>query len=664
MLAGPPVCLLTSTHNDWTSHVCSARACYNVTGYGLCHGQMRPRRLCGRAGCLFPCLCTCAQVAASDVCEGTDVRALIGALLNVATQPKSQLGTTPAEHSVPAAHAQARTSAAAAAVAVRAAGRLCVLLDSCSAQDFLELCRAGERAPLSAAAAWLGHCLSPAATPRTTAAAGSGTRQGLRPPASADAVASARGSAAPGVTGHASAGGWEWPAEMPSSLKQEARTAARQLLVGSLERACRMGRVAPGHTPGWGFWASLDPSTLQQLLAQPVAGATGAPNPPRTIAASSTASAGATPEPQQQSATGPAGAVRRNTPQVMGASGSSSSSSSSKPCSKASGSRNQGAVVEALGYDEDGVSAVCTLHGMVHTPARSRTIHTVPSALLQLQGSSKLGWALFTRLPTSRPSLLPTTSCHGSGPLPKLNDSTCDANLPCRALQLRTVWDSRPKPAVAAARAAWKAVPLRERVSWSQTSTDVTVTLLLPPSGTRRSDVMVDLQCQRLTVRFGWCGRVLDGPLPRPIKVGGARASRHCRWPLGRIFALLPVRVVWLVPTHASGVGHWAMAAITWPDVRSHYAFPEATARSLLCRGCCSAAAAAPLFSVCCCCTCQLAGRRQHVGDGRGLPAGAACKGRRWSVVEQAIRGRGGALVPPGAKCKRSSEVGLPVAIM
>ncbi len=46
---------------------------------------------------------------------------------------------------------------------------------------------------------------------------------------------------------------------------------------------------------------------------------------------------------------------------------------------------------------------------------------------------------------------------------------------------LRTVWDSGPARHVAAARAAWRDVPLRERVAWTQTSTDVTVTLTLPP---------------------------------------------------------------------------------------------------------------------------------------------------------------------------------------
>lgn len=45
---------------------------------------------------------------------------------------------------------------------------------------------------------------------------------------------------------------------------------------------------------------------------------------------------------------------------------------------------------------------------------------------------------------------------------------------------LRVVWDSAPPAAVRAAREAWRAVPLRERVAWSQTSDEVNVWIKLP----------------------------------------------------------------------------------------------------------------------------------------------------------------------------------------
>ncbi|PNH03506.1 hypothetical protein TSOC_010430 [Tetrabaena socialis] len=82
---------------------------------------------------------------------------------------------------------------------------------------------------------------------------------------------------------------------------------------------------------------------------------------------------------------------------------------------------------------------------------------------------------------------------------------------------LRTVWDSGPRAEVAATRAQWAEVPLRERVSWVQTSTDVYVTVRLPP-GTRRAEVSVSLQPERLALRLGWCGRVVDGPLHRRVR--------------------------------------------------------------------------------------------------------------------------------------------------
>ncbi len=52
---------------------------------------------------------------------------------------------------------------------------------------------------------------------------------------------------------------------------------------------------------------------------------------------------------------------------------------------------------------------------------------------------------------------------------------------------LRVVWDSGPPPALAAARSAWAARPLRERVSWSQTSTELFVNVELPKGAHRET---------------------------------------------------------------------------------------------------------------------------------------------------------------------------------
>ena len=45
---------------------------------------------------------------------------------------------------------------------------------------------------------------------------------------------------------------------------------------------------------------------------------------------------------------------------------------------------------------------------------------------------------------------------------------------------LCVVWDSAPRPEVRAARSAWRAVPLGERISWTQTSDEVNVYIKLP----------------------------------------------------------------------------------------------------------------------------------------------------------------------------------------
>jgi hypothetical protein len=128
---------------------------------------------------------------------------------------------------------------------------------------------------------------------------------------------------------------------------------------------------------------------------------------------------------------------------------------------------------------------------------------------------------------------------------------------------LRVVWDSGPSEALRAARAAWRAVPLGELVSWQQSSGDLEVTFLLPPGeppppwasgcgagwarhlpassrtplpaspcrrplpshpspGTTKRDLAVLVRPDRLTVSLAWAGRVLDGPLTRGVRASEA----------------------------------------------------------------------------------------------------------------------------------------------
>ena len=69
-------------------------------------------------------------------------------------------------------------------------------------------------------------------------------------------------------------------------------------------------------------------------------------------------------------------------------------------------------------------------------------------------------------------SLLPSTS---SGPCFLMRTHPAPAR--------RVVWDNAPDARTQAARRAWQAVPLAQKVSWTQTSTDVDVTLVLPAGG-------------------------------------------------------------------------------------------------------------------------------------------------------------------------------------
>ncbi|KAJ9521076.1 hypothetical protein QJQ45_022828, partial [Haematococcus lacustris] len=86
---------------------------------------------------------------------------------------------------------------------------------------------------------------------------------------------------------------------------------------------------------------------------------------------------------------------------------------------------------------------------------------------------------------------------------------------------VRCVMSSGPSPALRAVRSAWSALPLAERVQWSQGADSVEVWLLLPP-GTAKHELSVGITATRLRVNLGWAGRVLDGPLTRSVKASEA----------------------------------------------------------------------------------------------------------------------------------------------
>ncbi|PNW80786.1 hypothetical protein CHLRE_07g329600v5 [Chlamydomonas reinhardtii] len=121
---------------------------------------------------------------------------------------------------------------------------------------------------------------------------------------------------------------------------------------------------------------------------------------------------------------------------------------------------------------------------------------------------------------------------------------------------LRVVWDSGPAPGLAAARSAWAARPLRERLTWSQTSTELFVNIVLP-QGTRRAEVSLTITPTRLTLRLGWCGRVVDGPLHRKV------APSDCIWTLeGHTLQVLLAK---------AEAGHWWRALFEGGEEKGLY---------------------------------------------------------------------------------------------
>lgn len=314
------------------------------------------------------------------MCEGSDVRALAG--LMVAPQPGS---TT----CMPGAATAPSAAVAAGVAAVRAAGCLCALVDTCGGADFKEvICRGGARAPLAAAASWLGLGLGLGLAP---------SRPGDQPAAHGSSGSSACVEETPCPA---------WLAAAAPGIAAEARRCALRLLLGCQDRARRMAsgsasaaaagaqRTQPPPALRWGFWSSLSRADLVRLeaLRQLPAAAGGGSRPDAHIAAPS-------PPPPPPAAAGgvslvSAGGRPARAPQQprLPASGHEGNSG----CGKGAGAGGG----EGEGYDEDG---------------------------------------------------------------------------------LRTVYSSGPTAAVAAARASWTAVPLRQRVTWSQTSTDVTITIKLPP---------------------------------------------------------------------------------------------------------------------------------------------------------------------------------------
>ena len=97
----------------------------------------------------------------------------------------------------------------------------------------------------------------------------------------------------------------------------------------------------------------------------------------------------------------------------------------------------------------------------------------------------------------------------------QLPDDNCDT--PEDITDLQDVFDSSPAMAVRSARAAWMNVPLKEKFRWDQTSSDVSLWLMVP-HGTKASEISVQVKPNHIVISLNWFGKVLDESLHASVK--------------------------------------------------------------------------------------------------------------------------------------------------
>ena len=109
------------------------------------------------------------------------------------------------------------------------------------------------------------------------------------------------------------------------------------------------------------------------------------------------------------------------------------------------------------------------------------------------------------------------------GTITEIFDDEMDSNLtkvreqPGESDELRVVWDNAPREEIKKDRNEWLNTDHRNKLSWTQSNTEVTVTIKVP-KGTKAKDLEVVVTPTRLLVKLKWYGRVFDGPLSRRCK--------------------------------------------------------------------------------------------------------------------------------------------------
>lgn len=462
----------------------------------------------------------CLQLAADDLCEGSDVWGLLCAMM-----PAEQHGAAnstllrhavpqavPATHgkagalAAPAAYANllpaeaaAATSASSAAsggagcpccssldalyptpasptpLQVRAASRMCMLLDACSADDFALLCSGRRQTtittsnPSSDAATCSRASSSTTMTSLVTATSfcGSGTGTGIGAPGSCPCGSSSTSAADPRAPLDVALHWMGWRDVLPANmgvvrqdarsgeasgcakvggsgqqlaLYREAAVTGARLLLGCLERARRTGWLKVPSQPA--------PPPQQQHV---MVGRSGSAWQGSGVQCVAGLRGGFWEGLRAGEVAGMEAWARR----VLATGGSVGAAAEPEPC---------GAVVPNHPEERD------RLQGSKGSPQDAASAGTARGG--EASGQASKGSLVISGGGGGGAPASSTTGGVGGG---GGDEAEYDED------GLRTVWDSGPARHVAAARAAWRDVPLRERVSWTQTSTDVTVTLTLPP---------------------------------------------------------------------------------------------------------------------------------------------------------------------------------------
>lgn len=123
-------------------------------------------------------------------------------------------------------------------------------------------------------------------------------------------------------------------------------------------------------------------------------------------------------------------------------------------------------------------------------------------------------------------------------------------------IHVTEVYDSTPAEHVRASRVAWLAIGEKERTTWYQTSTDLSVSIKVP-KGTATNEVLVEILSSCLTIRLKWYGKILHGEFFARVK------ANECTW------CLVDDEIQLVLPKDSSE--HWWKTLIKGWEEKGYY---------------------------------------------------------------------------------------------